>query len=574
MPPDSRSIYNVNVGVLGHVDSGKTSLVAALSQRLSTAALDKHPQSKQRGITLDLGFSSLSVPTPPHLQGLGCAEVQFTLVDCPGHASLIRTILGGAHIIDMMLLVVDVTKGIQAQTAECLVVGEIAIQHMVVVLNKVDLLPAESRGKLVSKARKRLAQTFAATKFAGCPMLAVSSLPGEGEEAVEEQLAYFNSIVNQLLLLVPPEPRSVEGSFLFAIDHCFAIKGQGTVLTGTVLKGKASVNDTIELAGLRLKKKIKSMQMFKQPVQQCQQGDRAGICVTQLDPDALERGLACAPGSLPSFSAAVAAVEKVRFYAAPIHSKAKLHITVGHTTVMAETQFFGLPHGSKAAEPDQAAALQAAGQRVERLAQAGSGEAFDLSQDYLHQDQLHGLEGRPCAEASSREAGAAPSSSPQQRLHFGPQWALLRFEQPVTAPQDTLVIGSRFDGDASGASCRQAFYGRLVHLLDTGDPQQLQQLRIFKLKQRRGIVERISPDKQSAVCRGMFKKDTDISLFSNLKVECCGGQTGTIEGAFGKAGKFKVAFPNGLKGAADKMQEITLKFKRFMHDPDKHHMVQ
>lgn len=88
---------------------------------------------------------------------------------------------------------------------------------------------------------------------------------------MEEQLTYFNSIVNQLLLLVPPQPRSVEGSFLFAIDHCFAIRGQGTVLTGTVLKGKANVNDTIELAGLRIKKKIKSIQMFKQPVQQCQQ---------------------------------------------------------------------------------------------------------------------------------------------------------------------------------------------------------------------------------------------------------------------------------------------------------------
>ena len=88
---------------------------------------------------------------------------------------------------------------------------------------------------------------------------------------MEEQLAYFNSIVNQLLLLVPPEPRTVAGSFLFAIDHCFAIKGQGTVLTGTVLNGKAAVNDTIELAGLRIKKKVKSMQMFKQPVLQCQQ---------------------------------------------------------------------------------------------------------------------------------------------------------------------------------------------------------------------------------------------------------------------------------------------------------------
>lgn len=88
--------------------------VAALSTKLSTAALDKHPQSKERGITLDLGFSSFTVPMPARLStALPCRELQFTLVDCPGHASLIRTIIGGAQIIDMMLLVIDVTKGIQ-----------------------------------------------------------------------------------------------------------------------------------------------------------------------------------------------------------------------------------------------------------------------------------------------------------------------------------------------------------------------------------------------------------------------------------------------------------------------------
>lgn len=90
------------------------SAVAALSTKLSTAALDKHPQSKERGITLDLGFSSFVVPMPEQLRGvLPCQELQFTLVDCPGHASLIRTIIGGAQIIDLMLLVIDVTKGIQ-----------------------------------------------------------------------------------------------------------------------------------------------------------------------------------------------------------------------------------------------------------------------------------------------------------------------------------------------------------------------------------------------------------------------------------------------------------------------------
>ena len=123
----SNNIININIGILGHVDSGKTSLVKALSTSLSTAALDKNTQSQQRGITLDLGFSAFHLPIPPHLKDGGfnlddnVDTLQFTLVDCPGHASLIRTIIGGAQIIDMMILVVDANKGIQTQTAECLV---------------------------------------------------------------------------------------------------------------------------------------------------------------------------------------------------------------------------------------------------------------------------------------------------------------------------------------------------------------------------------------------------------------------------------------------------------------------
>lgn len=91
--------------------------VAALSTQLSTAALDKNPQSKKRGITLDLGFSSFSLPLPESLAALQADRLQFTLVDCPGHASLIRTVIGGAQIIDLMILVVDVTKGIQARAS-------------------------------------------------------------------------------------------------------------------------------------------------------------------------------------------------------------------------------------------------------------------------------------------------------------------------------------------------------------------------------------------------------------------------------------------------------------------------
>jgi len=136
---------NINVGILGHVDSGKTSLSRALSTMASTNAFDKNPQSKARGITLDLGFSSFMTSVPPQLEGGSYDQMQVTLVDCPGHASLIRTIIGGAQIIDLMLLVIDVSKGIQTQTAECLVIGEILNDTLIVVLNKLDMLPEASR---------------------------------------------------------------------------------------------------------------------------------------------------------------------------------------------------------------------------------------------------------------------------------------------------------------------------------------------------------------------------------------------------------------------------------------------
>lgn len=112
-----------------------------------------------------------------------------------------------------------------------------------------------------------------------------------------------------------------------------------------VVQGSCKVNDSIELPALKLTRPVKGIHMFHRPVNSVQRGDRAGICVTQLNPKLVERGLAAAPGSVPTFSAAVAAVDKVRFYAGAVPSKQKYHVIVGHATVMAEATFFGMPDG-------------------------------------------------------------------------------------------------------------------------------------------------------------------------------------------------------------------------------------
>jgi len=274
-------LLNVNVGVLGHVDAGKSSLAKALSTVASTAAFDKSPQSKARGITLDLGFSAFMLPQPPAHFGGAYEAVQVTLVDCPGHASLIRTIIGGAQIIDVMLLVVDATKGIQTQTAECLVIGEITCENLVVVLNKVDLFAdPQTRAAKIDKMTKGLQKTLSTTRFANAPIVPVSGNVGGKEDGGET--VGLDVLLDTLGKTIPVPKRSPEGDFLFAVDHCFAIKGQGTVITGTVLKGSATIGDVIELPMMQLQRKIKSMQMFHKPVQRISQGDRAGICMYGL----------------------------------------------------------------------------------------------------------------------------------------------------------------------------------------------------------------------------------------------------------------------------------------------------
>jgi len=197
-------------------------VICQLSTTVSTAGLDKHPQSQERGITLDLGFSSFDVPVPEHIQKAAPAydKLQFTLVDCPGHASLIRTIIGGAQIIDMMMLVIDVTKGVQTQTAECLVVGEILMNQIIVVLNKIDMLPADEREAKIDKMQKGLLKVFAGTKFKSPVMIPVSATGGsaEGAESVGLQ-----GLITQICSMVEIPQRNPDGPLHFAVLLVFCV---------------------------------------------------------------------------------------------------------------------------------------------------------------------------------------------------------------------------------------------------------------------------------------------------------------------------------------------------------------
>lgn len=546
------TVVNINIGVLGHVNSGKTSLVRALSRTLSTAALDKNPQSKERGMTLDLGFSSFAIQAPnANFKGI-CDKLQYTLVDCPGHASLIKTIINGAQIIDRMLLVIDVTKGIQLQTAECLILGEILTSDMIIVLNKIDLLvPVETRAEQIVKVVKQLRKTLASTPFADSPMIPIAANVDGGDENPTKVLDGAPLSTHNLVDLVrairdtsvPPKRLQIDSPLLFAVDHCFLIKGQGTVLTGTVMTGQARVGDDIEIPDLGIVRKIKTIQRFHRSVAQVSQGDRCSFAVSQLDAKRVERCIVCQPKSVPSGQCILALVRKVRYFDTQCVSGSKVHLTVGPHTGLARVTFFG----SNELKQEARTLL---GQRLPL-------DCLPLL--YLNEYEFDGE-----LKTGGKQAG-------------GPvlQFVLLEFDQPVVCPLQVQLIGSRLDltNDSQAATtCRIAFYGRVCKVLPTSKDAAL---RLFKPKEKQGVVDRVNGTNE-VIGRGLFKRDTDISVFFNLKVSVrtksddndveAAEEEGVLESSFGKTGKFKVVFRQGPTNAKPG-DIITLKFKKYVVGP-------
>lgn len=532
---------------MGHIDSGKTSLAKALSTTASTSCYDKCPQSRERGITIDLGFSSVCVQIPKHLMNeikdnnnsneLNEWTLQMTFVDSPGHSSLIKTIIGCSQIVDIIILVIDITKGIQTQTAECLVIAEITCNKMIVVLNKIDLIPPQKRDITIEKMSKRIQKTLEKTKFTNTPIVAISANPG-GSDVQTIDKSDVNPIGLKLLMdiicdQISLPQRSPNGELLLSVDHCFAIRGSGTVMTGTIIQGSISVNDNIEIPSLKVIKKVKSIQMFKKQIEKAIQGDRVGVCVTQFDPKLMERGIVCSPGFMGSVYAIVANINAISYYRGKYSTKAKFHISILHETVIAKTTFFCGDLNTN----------------------------FDFNLHYSYSEEM--------------------TNEDMTRNKY---YVLLQFERPVVLNCGALYIASKLDTDIHSNVCRLAFYGNILSIFSDKNYVQndLPNLKIFKIKNKEGIVERIA-NEYEIIGKNLFKKETNIQNFVGLKVSLSTGEEGFIDGCFGQSGKVKIRIPSGIKdhnlmtktkrvnsdNTFNTQIKISLQFKRFIYDSHK-----
>ena len=455
---------------------------------------------------------------------------------------------------------------------QCLILGEITTHTLVVALNKTDLLPGSGPedpqwAAALQAASDKVTKVLSKTAFAGAPLVPLSAAPGgagksgASGEAAPAAVGDVGPFATQLLQSMPlPRRTALSKPFVFAFDHCFSIKGHGTVLTGTVVSGQARTGDTLQLPATGSSGKMKSAQVFRQSVSSVQQGDRAGICVPGVPADALERGVLCAPGAVRSASSIVALVRKVRYFKGAMPSQSKCHVSIGHNTVVGTVSFAG------------AVELAAAGvtSRNAHLVTAVPAGCTYAAQDALV-GKRPGLVGKP----SGGDDGAAW------------QWAVIQLDSPVLVPDAAVLIGSRLDADASSSSCRLAWFGRAV-LHDTEAAGQDatsafgQRLHVYRSKHREGVVDRVNKGGARGVTvigKDLFHKETDLNTFSGMQLalQLCvppadapsaagaagasgasaaaaGASTapgtsshwafvmGTLVGPFGKSGKFKAEF--------------------------------
>ncbi|MDH4215245.1 MAG: selenocysteine-specific translation elongation factor, partial [Candidatus Thorarchaeota archaeon] len=300
------SLIPVHVGLMGHIDHGKTALARALSEHVSTAGLDGHPQAQQRGITIDLGFTMFALD-----------KYLVTLVDAPGHADLIRSVVAGANIIDSAILVVAADEGPKVQTGEHLVVlSSMGIGSLVVAITKIDIA-SDQQAALVETRMRKITEDAG---FKNAEFVRVSAQSGVGIDKLREVL----------LRVLIPKVRDLGSPLLMPIDHGFPIIGHGTVITGTILRGKVAEGDLVEIAPLGLSSRVRSIQTFSQSRTEASAGDRVGINIPEINHSLITRGnYLCSPKSIPSSDRLLTHISRNPVYHGRVTKKMVVSVALG-----------------------------------------------------------------------------------------------------------------------------------------------------------------------------------------------------------------------------------------------------
>ena len=292
-----RSKPHVNIGTIGHVDHGKTTLTAAITKRQSEkfggdfvdyANIDKAPEERERGITINT--SHVEYQTEGR---------HYAHVDCPGHADYVKNMITGAAQMDGAILVIAATDGPMAQTREHILLSrQVGVPKMVVFMNKCDQVDDAELLDLVEMEIRGLLDEYG---FDGdnTPIVRGSAL--KALEGDADAVAAIDKLMDEVDSWIPTPERDTEKPFLMSIEDVFTITGRGTVVTGRVERGRLNLNDTVEIVGIRDTRStvVTGIEMFRKQLEFAEAGDNAGVLLRGISREEVERGQVLAkPGSV------------------------------------------------------------------------------------------------------------------------------------------------------------------------------------------------------------------------------------------------------------------------------------
>jgi elongation factor Tu len=301
-----RSKPHINIGTIGHVDHGKTTLTAAISATLAIHnesatkkfdEIDSAPEEKARGITINTAHVEYET-----------ADRHYAHVDCPGHADYVKNMITGAAQMDGGILVVSAADGPMPQTREhILLAKQVGVPYLVVFLNKADQVDDEELLELVQLEVQELLESYdfpgdEIPFVSGSALLALQAVEGGPKERGQDKwVDLIYDLMDAVDSYIPTPERDTEKTFLMAIEDVFSITGRGTVATGRIERGMVSVGDAVELVGLKDTKAttVTGIEMFQKTLDQGMAGDNVGILIRGIQKTEIERGMVLAmPGSI------------------------------------------------------------------------------------------------------------------------------------------------------------------------------------------------------------------------------------------------------------------------------------